>query len=91
MCVSCIIIMVSLEGLKVELLTSLLPSIKDKAFKVNATYKQPHCHTVATMDVLKVYVKGDLDMDNITHILASVIESLAYNISDRSKWICVGR
>ncbi|CDS02654.1 hypothetical protein LRAMOSA00059 [Lichtheimia ramosa] len=44
------------KGLKVELLTSLLPSIKDKAFKVNATYKQPHCHTVATMDVLKSHL-----------------------------------
>lgn len=42
------------EGLKVEVITSLLPSINEKGAKVNATYKQPNVHTVATLDVFKV-------------------------------------
>lgn len=42
------------EGLKLELLTSLLPSVNEKAAKINATYKKPNVHTVATLDVFKV-------------------------------------
>lgn len=42
------------EGLKLELLTSLLPSVNEKGAKINATYKQPNVHTVATLDVFKV-------------------------------------
>lgn len=45
---------VSTEGLKLELLTSLLPSVNEKGAKINATYKQPNVHTVATLDVFKV-------------------------------------
>ncbi|GAN09528.1 voltage-dependent ion-selective channel [Mucor ambiguus] len=41
------------KGLKVEVITSLLPSINEKGAKVNATYKQPNFHTVATLDVFK--------------------------------------
>ncbi|CAO3703769.1 unnamed protein product [Rhizopus stolonifer] len=41
------------KGLKVELLTSLLPSVNEKAAKINATYKKPNVHTVATLDVIK--------------------------------------
>ncbi|KAL0073418.1 eukaryotic porin/Tom40 [Phycomyces blakesleeanus] len=41
------------KGLKLELSTSLLPSIKEKAAKVNAIYKQPNVHTVASLDVFK--------------------------------------
>ncbi|GAA5817101.1 hypothetical protein MFLAVUS_010641 [Mucor flavus] len=41
------------KGLKVEVLTSLLPFVNEKAVKVNATYKQPNMHTVATLDVFK--------------------------------------
>ncbi|KAI9312732.1 eukaryotic porin/Tom40 [Dichotomocladium elegans] len=41
------------KGLKVELLTSLLPSVNEKGAKINATYKQPNVHTVATLDVFK--------------------------------------
>ncbi|ORZ11467.1 eukaryotic porin/Tom40 [Absidia repens] len=41
------------KGLKLELLTSLLPSSNEKTAKVNATYKQPNVHTVATLDVFK--------------------------------------
>lgn len=37
-----------------EILTSLLPSINEKAAKLNAIYKQPNIHTVATVDVFKV-------------------------------------
>lgn len=44
----------SVEGLKLELLTSLLPSANEKTAKVNATYKKPNVHTVATLDVFKV-------------------------------------
>lgn len=43
------------EGLKLELLTSLLPSVNEKGAKINATYKQPNIHTVATLDVLKTH------------------------------------
>lgn len=42
------------EGLKLEILTSLLPSVNQKTAKVNATYKQPNVHTVASLDVFKV-------------------------------------
>lgn len=42
------------EGLKVEVITSLLPSINEKGAKINATYRQPNIHTVATLDVFKV-------------------------------------
>lgn len=42
------------EGLKIELITSLLPSVNEKGAKVNATYKQPNIHTIATFDVFKV-------------------------------------
>jgi hypothetical protein len=35
-------------------LTSLLPSVNEKAAKINATYKKPNVHTVATLDVFKV-------------------------------------
>lgn len=45
------------EGLKLELLTSLLPSVNEKAAKINATYKKPNVHTVATLDVFKVKKK----------------------------------
>ncbi|KAG0165248.1 Mitochondrial porin [Apophysomyces sp. BC1034] len=41
------------KGLKLELLTSLLPSVNEKAAKINATYKQPNVHTIATLDVFK--------------------------------------
>ncbi|KAI8146526.1 eukaryotic porin/Tom40 [Fennellomyces sp. T-0311] len=41
------------KGLKLELLTSLLPSVNEKGAKINATYKQPNVHTVATLDVFK--------------------------------------
>lgn len=44
----------AVEGLKLELLTSLLPSVNEKAAKINATYKKPNVHTVATLDVFKV-------------------------------------
>ncbi|KAI9031523.1 eukaryotic porin/Tom40 [Phycomyces nitens] len=43
------------KGLKLELLTSLLPSVNEKAAKINATYKQPNVHTVATLDVFKTH------------------------------------
>lgn len=42
------------EGLKVEVITSLLPSINEKGAKINATYRQPNIHIVATLDVFKV-------------------------------------
>jgi hypothetical protein len=42
------------EGLKLEVLTSLLPSVGQKTAKVNAIYKQPNVHTVASLDVFKV-------------------------------------
>lgn len=42
------------EGLKVEVITSLLPSINEKGAKLNATYKQPNIHTIATLDFFKV-------------------------------------
>lgn len=45
-----------IEGLKLELLTSLLPSVNEKAAKINATYKKPNVHTVATLDVFKVLI-----------------------------------
>ena len=48
------------EGLKLELLTSLLPSVNEKGAKINATYKQPNVHTVATLDVFKVKKKGEI-------------------------------
>lgn len=50
------------EGLKLELLTSLLPATNEKTAKVNATYKKPNVHTVATLDVFKVksYTMDDL-------------------------------
>jgi voltage-dependent anion channel protein 2 len=35
-------------------LTSLLPSVNEKAAKINATYKKANVHTVATLDVFKV-------------------------------------
>ncbi|KAI7864691.1 eukaryotic porin/Tom40 [Spinellus fusiger] len=43
------------KGLKLELLTSLLPSVNEKAAKINAIYKQPNVHTVATLDVFKTH------------------------------------
>ncbi|KAI7878500.1 hypothetical protein K492DRAFT_164826 [Lichtheimia hyalospora FSU 10163] len=43
------------KGLKLELLTSLLPSVNEKGAKINATYKQPNVHTVATLDVFKTF------------------------------------
>ncbi|KAI9319039.1 eukaryotic porin/Tom40 [Dichotomocladium elegans] len=43
------------KGLKLELLTSLLPSLNEKGAKINATYKQPNVHTVATFDVFKTH------------------------------------
>ncbi|ORY96807.1 eukaryotic porin/Tom40 [Syncephalastrum racemosum] len=43
------------KGLKLELLTSLLPSVNEKGAKINATYKQPNVHTVATLDVFKTH------------------------------------
>ncbi|CDH50053.1 voltage-dependent ion-selective channel [Lichtheimia corymbifera JMRC:FSU:9682] len=43
------------KGLKLELVTSLLPSVNEKGAKINATYKQPNIHTVATLDVLKTH------------------------------------
>lgn len=45
------------EGLKLELLTSLLPSVNEHGAKINATYKQPNVHTVATLDVFKVTIR----------------------------------
>ncbi|KAI8330489.1 eukaryotic porin/Tom40 [Chlamydoabsidia padenii] len=41
------------KGLKLELMTSLLPALNDKTAKVNAIYKKPNVHTVATLDVFK--------------------------------------
>ncbi|KAI8093611.1 eukaryotic porin/Tom40 [Halteromyces radiatus] len=41
------------KGLKLELVTSLLPSANDKRASVNAIYKKPNVHTVATLDVFK--------------------------------------
>ncbi|CEP16024.1 hypothetical protein [Parasitella parasitica] len=41
------------KGLKVEVITSLLPSINEKGAKINATYKQPNIHSIATLDVFK--------------------------------------
>lgn len=49
------IIWFCIEGLKLELVTSLLPSVNEKGAKINATYKQPNIHTVATLDVLKTH------------------------------------
>ncbi|CAO3671132.1 unnamed protein product [Umbelopsis vinacea] len=43
------------KGLKLEILTSLLPSVNQKTAKVNATYKQPNVHTVASLDVFKTH------------------------------------
>jgi hypothetical protein len=43
-----------IEGLKIEVLTSLLPSVGQKTAKINAIYKQPNVHTVASLDVFKV-------------------------------------
>ena len=31
----------------------MLPSVNEKGAKINATYKQPNVHTVATLDVFK--------------------------------------
>lgn len=41
------------KGLKLEILTSLLPSTSGKAAKVSATYKKPNVHTVATFDLFQ--------------------------------------
>jgi hypothetical protein len=38
-------------------ITSILPTVNEKATKINATYKQPNVHTVATLDVFKVQQK----------------------------------
>ncbi|GAB5593700.1 Mitochondrial porin [Umbelopsis nana] len=43
------------KGLKLEVLTSLLPSVGQKTAKVNAIYKQPNVHTVASLDVFKTH------------------------------------
>jgi voltage-dependent anion channel protein 2 len=45
----------NIEGLKIELLTTLLPSINEKAAKVNIIHKQPNLHTIATLDLFKVF------------------------------------
>ncbi|KAI8074235.1 eukaryotic porin/Tom40 [Gilbertella persicaria] len=47
------------KGLKLELITSLIPSIQDKAAKVNLVYKQPHLHTAASVDVFKKTVNAN--------------------------------
>ena len=64
------------EGLKVEVITSLLPSINEKGAKVNATYKQPNVHTVATLDVFKVMYVFEITNKNTLILINIYLEQL---------------
>ncbi|OZJ03558.1 hypothetical protein BZG36_03105 [Bifiguratus adelaidae] len=44
------------KGLKVELNTSLLPSVGEKSARLGVTYKQPNVHTQAVLDVFKTHL-----------------------------------
>lgn len=59
-----------IEGLKLEVLTSILPTVNEKNTKINATYRQPNVHTVASLDVFKVSKrKKECDIVDIEWVL----------------------
>jgi len=47
------------KGLKIELHTSLLPSVGQKTAKVGVHYKQPNVHTQASLDIFKTHFSVD--------------------------------
>ncbi|RUS22816.1 hypothetical protein BC937DRAFT_86676 [Endogone sp. FLAS-F59071] len=47
------------KGLKLELHTSLLPSVGQKTAKVGVQYKQPNVHTQASLDIFKTHFSVD--------------------------------
>ncbi|CAO3647721.1 unnamed protein product [Cunninghamella blakesleeana] len=67
------------KGLKLELLTSLLPSSNEKSAKVNATYKKPNVHTVATLDVFKTNFSVNSVVGQQGFLLGGEV---AYNVVD---------
>ncbi|KAI8072565.1 eukaryotic porin/Tom40 [Gongronella butleri] len=67
------------KGLKLELLTSLLPSSNEKGAKINATYKKPNVHTVATLDVFKTNFSVNSVVGQEGFLLGGEV---AYNVLD---------
>ncbi|KAI8884952.1 hypothetical protein K501DRAFT_284539 [Backusella circina FSU 941] len=67
------------KGLKLELLTSLLPSVNEKAAKINATYKKANVHTVATLDVFKTNVSVNSVFGQQGFLVGAEV---AYNVLD---------
>ncbi|KAI8973620.1 eukaryotic porin/Tom40 [Mycotypha africana] len=67
------------KGLKLELLTSLLPSVNERAAKINAIYKKPNVHTVATLDVFKTNFNVNTVFSQRGYLVGTEV---AYNILD---------
>ncbi|KAI8381543.1 eukaryotic porin/Tom40 [Radiomyces spectabilis] len=67
------------KGLKLELLTSLLPSVNEKAAKINATYKKPNSHTVATLDIFKTHFSVNSVVGQQGFLVGGEV---AYNVLD---------